>query len=113
MADSDSEERVNIDPPCVYHPTLGDFLKYKEESEKQFQKMRDSLTFSYFKQKIENEGPWQGWQSIKRGMDEHAADINRIMFTTHSFTSGYDDVLDDFICFMYVMSQTFIVTSFL
>jgi hypothetical protein len=51
MADSDSEERVNIDPPCVYHPTLGDFLKYKEESEKQFQKMRDSLTFSYFKQR--------------------------------------------------------------
>jgi hypothetical protein len=21
----DSEERVNIDPPCVYHPTLEDF----------------------------------------------------------------------------------------
>jgi hypothetical protein len=39
-------------------------------------------------------------------MDEHATDINRIMFTAHSFTSGYDDVLDDFICFMYVMSQT-------
>ena len=48
MADSDSEERVNIDPPCVYHPMPEDFLKYKEESEKQFQKMRDSLTFSYF-----------------------------------------------------------------
>jgi hypothetical protein len=80
---------MNIEPPCIYHPTLEDFLKYKVESEKQFQKMRDSLTFAFFKQKIKDEGPWQGWESIKKGMAEHAGDISRIMFTAQSMTSGY------------------------
>lgn len=103
--DSDNEH-MNIEPPCIYHPTLEDVLKYKVESEKQFQKMRDSLTFAFFKQKIKDEGPWQGWESIKKGMAEHAGDISSIMFTAQSMTSGYDKVLDDFICFMYVMSQT-------
>jgi hypothetical protein len=64
-SDSDSEERVNIDPPCVYHPTLGDFLKYKEESEKQFQKMRDSLTFSVKDPgKVGNQLNWEWMNTV-------------------------------------------------
>ena len=103
--DTCSITAVNGDdePPCIYHPTLEEFVKSQQRQEEQFQKMRDSETYAMFKRKIEKEGPWQGWDSMS--IYQNDEDMSRILYTAESLTSGYDVDLDDFICFMYVLSQ--------
>jgi hypothetical protein len=94
-----------VEPPCIYHPTLDESTKYRKEEEKQFERLRKSIAYARFKKRKEDEGPWQGWERIVSTTQqtdyntEGEIDLQREM-------SGYDAELDDFISYLYVMSQT-------
>ena len=97
--DSDNE----VEPPCIYHVTLEDYARFRMKQEEQFEIMLESLAFAMFKKKIEEEGPWQDWDSML--FDEKDIDMERILYTGQSLISGSNTMLDEFICFLYVVSQ--------
>jgi hypothetical protein len=97
--DSDNE----VEPPCIYQGTSEDYALFHLKQKEQFEIMWQSLAFGMFKKKMEEEGPWQGWDSMS--FEEKDIDIECILYTGQSLTSGSNTMLDEFICFLYVVSQ--------
>ena len=104
--DSDDE----MGPQCIYHPTLEGFREFQKSESEQFERLRKSKTFALFKKRKERDGDWRSW--VRRDVckmqikcDEEAA-----MFTGRSMMTGEDDELDDFIAYMYMMTQVYDVS---
>ncbi|CAB4008331.1 Hypothetical predicted protein [Paramuricea clavata] len=105
---SDEEEQTACEPLCHYHPKFDEeFHVFNGTIEKQYERMREGYAFALFKQKVETEGEWREWESLTDIMGksfEH--DMSRLMYTGKKLGPGDDVMLDNFICFLYVVSQT-------
>ncbi|CAB3977070.1 Hypothetical predicted protein [Paramuricea clavata] len=77
-SDSGNDLGIEVEPPCIYHPTFEEFMKSPKEREKQFEKMRQSLTFAMFKKKIADEGLWRSWGLLL--FQGHKEDMSRLMY---------------------------------